>query len=332
MPTAKPAHSSRRFLLQLEGGSPRAIRAIEGGHPVAEVIEMHSGGEAISAKFLGRVRLEELAVETGLDMDKSMASWISAMWAGDAERRAGAVLAVDVTNKVVESRTFSEALLTEVTVPALDGAAKEAAFLTVKFMPETVASGRPSGQVAPAKARTKAWLASNFRLEIDGLDCKRVAKIDSFTIRQSLLENLSADGRTLTHVPGRVQFPNLKITLAGTGYDKESQSWTTWFEDFVVKGNHASSHEKNGAIVFLAPDLKSELGRINLFSLGIYRLAPQHNESGSDRLPRFEAGLYCERMELKLGLAATGAPQSSVAVPPARRSTTLTVPRPARPG
>ena len=47
-------------------------------------------------------------------------------------------MALDYDNNQRWRRTFTGALITEVTFPALDGAAKEPAYLTVKFAVESM--------------------------------------------------------------------------------------------------------------------------------------------------------------------------------------------------
>jgi len=51
--------------------------------------------------------------------------------------------------------------------------------------------------------------------------------------------------------------------------------------------------ERNGALVFMAPDFRSELSRIELRNVGIARLAD------ADDAARVVATLYCEQMQLK---------------------------------
>ena len=66
--------------------------------------------------------------------------------------------------------------------------------------------------------------------------------------------------------PGRIDFPNLRVTIS----ELDAGPWGDWAQDFLVKGNNDDSHEKRGAIVFLAPNRKAELGRIVLHNVGIF--------------------------------------------------------------
>src|SRR5262249_54672525 len=140
------------------------------------------------------------------------------------------------------------------------------------------------------------WLPSNFRLEIDGLDCTRVSRIDPFTVKQHAVADQIGDARDFLKEPGRIEFPNLAVTLA----ENAAATWLDWFERFVVKGNNADSQEKNGALVFLSPNRQTELARINFFNLGIFKIAHLKAEAAAEQIQRVTAALYCERMELRV--------------------------------
>jgi len=76
-------------------------------------------------------------------------------------------------------------------------------------------------------------------------------------------------------------------------------TWQAWFEDFVINGINDDAHEKNGALVFLSPNRQTELGRVNFFNLGIFKLAPAKADA-AEQIQRVTAELYCERMQLQM--------------------------------
>jgi hypothetical protein len=96
--------------------------------------------------------------------------------------------------------------------------------------------------------------------------------------------------------PGTLEFPDLRVTLSQASL----QSWSDWFEDFVVKGDNGDDKEKSGAIVFLDATLKQELGRIELKNVGIFALRRQPS---TEQVARVTAELYVESMELKWSAA-----------------------------
>jgi hypothetical protein len=152
--------------------------------------------------------------------------------------------------------------------------------MTVRFSAAAVQTKKASGKVQAPAGKAKAWLLASFRLEIDGLDCKKVSRIDAFTVPCA----------------PPVDFPDLRITLS----EVSGQTWLDWHRSFVVDGDNSDATEKTGKIVLLSQNLQDVLGEIRLFGLGIYRLAPRKQEAGAEAIGRLVADLYCERMELSL--------------------------------
>ena len=173
----------------------------------------------------------------------------------------------------------------------------------------------------------KQFVASNFRLEIDGLDCTKVSKIDSFTVKQSVQTDDIGDKRDYQKEPGKLEFPNLRITIA----EAAAKTWIEWHEDFVIKGNCGDDQEKSGAIVFLSPNRQKELGRIVLHHLGIFALRRQPATAGAETIARVVAELYCERMELQIGKPLPqkppGRPTPIERIPPVKPDVTPIVER-----
>ena len=291
-------YAAGNFQLVLNGAACGFLKSIDGGTPVGEVVSVPADPSHFAKKHLGGVTYSPLALQLGMGMGKELYEWISASWNGNSGRRSGAVVATDSQLVAVSQREFADALVAEVTVPALEGASKEVAYLTVKLVPEYIRLAKASGRVigGPPKAQ-KAWLASNFRLKIDGLDCTRVTGVQSFTVKVSIATGEAGDARLPDREPKRVEFPNLKITLVESSAD----SWFEWFEDFVIKGNNDDSREKNGSLACLSADQATDLLRIDFFNLGIFRIEADKAEAGTDRIATVSAHLYCERMEFHAG-------------------------------
>ncbi|MEP7227512.1 MAG: hypothetical protein ABI785_09140, partial [Gemmatimonadales bacterium] len=194
------------------------------------------------------------------------------------------------------AREFTHALVLETTFPTLDASSKDPAYLTVKLASETIRLIPGSGaqaSITPA-AHQKAWLPANFRLELPGLDVSKVPRIESFTVGQHMAEPAVGESRVSAKEAGGIEFPSLKIAIP----EVTAKTWVDWSDDFIVKGNSGDEKEKNGAIVFLDPSLKNELGRVNLINCGIAGLGPERQVANAEAVRRMVAELYCERMEL----------------------------------
>jgi hypothetical protein len=311
------SYVSGNFMFNLQGVKCGFLKAVDRGAISAEVIEEKVGPDFFVKKHIGQPKYEDIELTIGFEMVQDVYDWIAASWSMNYARKDGSIVATDANLQAKSERQFYHALITEVTIPALDGAAKDPAFLTVKFSPEYTREVKAAGKlIVPKPVAQKRFLPSNFRLEIDGVDCTKVSKIGSFTVKQTVSTDDIGDARDQLTERGKVEFPNLRITLSEAG----AQTWVDWFEDFVIKGNNDESKEKSGRIVFLSPDRKQELGRVELHNLGIFSL--RHQAPAADAVARVVAELYCERMELQIGKPV--APQKPLEPTPIERK-----PRPA---
>ncbi len=287
MPVSKQGNTSGRFTLEVSGVSVGFLKNREGGDPSSVLVKERNSPAYFVGKHLGPLYYEPLILQFDLSLDKAIYDWIGTSWQGKHGRRDGRITTYDVNQKPLGEQDFFQALITETTIPALDASSKDAAYLTLKLAPEHVKLKFGEGAAPPALVKNaKAWQVSNFALNIDGLECKRVSKIDALTVKQEITtEDIGISREPQKSLP--IDFPDLHVTFPVS----DLQTWYNWFEDFVVQGNSDTAHEKTGNLVFLAPDRKTELARINFFGLGIYKLVTTMNDQ------QIAASLYCERME-----------------------------------
>jgi hypothetical protein len=273
-----------RFL-ELDGQVLGTLKSCDGGEAFGEVVPDPPSGEAFTKKHIANVKYEDFTTKVGFGMAKPMYEWIKASFDGKALRKNGAIIAADFDYNAKSRREFQNALITEVGFPALDGAAKDPAYMTLKFAPEITRTKVASGKVAGQASNQKLFFPGNFRLSLGDLPTARVSKIDAFTVKQGFTEST---GRAIE--PTKIEFPNLVITMA------ESHAWSEWFDDFVIKGNNGQDKELSGKIEFLSPDLTSTLIGLLISGVGIFSLAPVLPEPNAQPIRRVKAELYCEQM------------------------------------
>ena len=296
-PSDGRSYTAGRFAFILDGeqlsGYPLDA---EGGEAYADVLVDPPGPDGVARKRPGRVKYGDITLKTGIGMSKGFYEWVKSAFDGKYERRNGAVIAANFDYRERARVQFSDALITEVGMPALDAASKDAAKMTVKFAPEiTRRSVKSAGKQLPPPPsgnNQKAWLPSNFRLRIDGLDaaCSRVNKIEALTIKQKVTENAVGELRDYEKEPASVEVPNLVITVP----ESHAKAFYDWHEDFVIKGENTPDREKGGTLEYLANDLKTVLFTLTFSNLGIFKLVPDKVESGSDQIRRVKAEMYCE--------------------------------------
>lgn len=287
-------------VLIIDGTTIGAIGTVNGGNISADVVNESPKGTAFVKKHLGPTQYEPFELSCGLSLDKSFYELIDSSFANSlgAVRFNGSVAALDANQKIKQQRDFKNALITEVTFPALDAASKESGLLTVKFKPTGIQTVPSSGSIPLNPGiKSKAWLVSNFRLTMDGLDTNRVTRIESFGLKRILgTPTIAGPSGTPVDRDSRIEVANLHVTLP----QAFAKSWQQWLDDFVVAGNNNDSQEKSGSIALLTSDLKTEIGRVNLAQCGIYRLADTKAANGI-ALPGFvTVDLYCEQMVFDL--------------------------------
>lgn len=297
-PAAPRTYVSGNNLVELDGVAAGWVKSVKGGNVYAEVINEAAGPDYFVRKHIGQPKYEDFEMQVGFSMTKPLYDWISDSWKMNYQRKNGAVVAADHTLKPQSRREFYNALITETTIPAMDASSKEPGYLTIKFAPEYTRYGK-AGNEKGAAAQTnkteaqKQWLPANFKLEIDGLDATKVNKIDAFTVKQTAVQDDIGDARDYQQEPGKLEFPNLKITLPVASAD----DWVAWHEEFVIKGNNDQTKEKNGTLSLLSSNRQEVLASIKFFNMGIIAIRDSVAEAGSDSIVRYEVELYVERME-----------------------------------
>ncbi|MDD5308217.1 MAG: phage tail protein [Deltaproteobacteria bacterium] len=296
---ADRSYSAASTFLSVDGVGAGLVRRVEGGRISADVIHEQSTKGVAVKKHIGIPRYEDVSVEFGFGMSRAFNDWVMSSWKSNPTRKDVEIVVLDNSMQPVSAQKYAQAYVAETTIPACDAASKDPAYLTVKLGPQFTRSVTPTAGLkigGIGKGEQKVWLPANFSLSIDGLDCGKVSRIESFTVKTKVVSDAIGDARDVQKTPTRVEFPNLSITIS----EASAKTWLAWHDDFVVKGNNDDTREKNGSLVFLDPTGKKELGRVNLFNLGIFAVT-RNSAKDADGIATVTIELYCEKMELGLG-------------------------------
>lgn len=296
-------YAGGRYALELNGKFIGWVSSVEGGHATSDVVVEKLGPDQLQKKHLAGVKYEDITITFGTGMSQELYDWIKDTFDHKFTRKNGAIIAADYTHREMSRLTFTNAVITEITLPALDASSKDAAKMTLKLSPETtrqtVTVGQPTVGGGFKTSAQKQWLPANFRLKIDGLDAamSRVNKIEALTIKQKVTENPVGESRDYEREPVNLEIPNLVITMA----ESQADSVYQWHEDFVIKGNNGDDKEKSGTLEYLTPDLKTVLFTLNMRHIGIFRAEP---DSANSSIRRVKAEMYVEEMSFKYSSAA----------------------------
>lgn len=296
MPGPRRPTGGIRFALELDGTPAGLPEAAAGGDAVAEVVVAPPGPDGIRRKHLGPVGYTDIVLTCGIGMEKPLWSWLADTLAGTATPRNGALRILDLDGRERERATFTHALVTEIGLPALDAASRDAFRLTVRITAEQVQRQQGKGAPVTAGVKGKQALVSDFSVSLDGLDLDGVARVGALSVRRPIAQDAVGETRDVEVTPGPVEVPNLELALAET----RSESIAAWHRRFVIEGNNGDGEEKSGSISLLDPARKDALLRLDLKGVGIFALerAPA---AGGDAIARLEARMYCEEMRLVPG-------------------------------
>jgi hypothetical protein len=288
------SYTAGRFALDIDGQIAGFIKSVTGGNIKGNVATHQLGPDNIQKKHIATIEHEPFTVEVGMGMTRGFYDWIRASFDKAHVTKSGEVIAADFDYQAQSARVFTDAHLAEVTIPALDGSSKDAAYMTLKIDPERIRYEKRSNEKLNGKigTATKKWLCSNWRFELGSLPCQRVAKVDSFTWKQSVIKDEVGKFREPTKHPAKVEVPNLKVTISMA----DIEAWQTWHRNFVIDGLCSEGDELEGSITFLGPDLKEPLAHIDLFNVGLISLQQAKQEANKEEVARFEAELYVEKM------------------------------------
>lgn len=294
-------YSAAHFLLELDGKKTVGLcHSIEGGGIKAEIISQRNGNEHREWKQLSKPKYEDIKIQVGMSMSDTFYQWIESFFAGKVDRRDGAILAGDFRYIERARREMYQMLISEIAMPTLDGKDKSPCHMTVTICPERVEfrPGTEAKIATSALAPQKLWTASNFSLQIKGFEdaCKRITRVEGFTIRQQILEYAAGNLRELIRVPGRIEFPNLSFMVP----EADAAKFLTHFEKHVQKGERQVSPRLTGALEYRSQK-GDVLCTVSLSGIDIASVDPGKADATSEDIKTAKVEITVEEMKFEYG-------------------------------
>ena len=294
------SYTASSFLLELDGSHIAGFfRSVEGGGVKSDVMTYQMGNNPALWRQLSKPKYEDLKIQVGMSMSQEFYGWISRFFQGQVERRNGAIIAGDFHYKERARRVMKNMLISEVAIPKFDAGDKAPCYMTVGLVPETVEfePGDPNVDLSPTvQMRQKLWTPNRFEFTINGFErcLGRVTKIESFTIKQQIMEYRSGNLRDPWRVPGRVEFPNLTFYLP----EADAGPLMTHFTKRVLRGEPAPHTRLTGGITALDADLQP-LCTISLAGIDISAIGPDKSDSTSQDIKQIRIDITCEEMKFQ---------------------------------
>jgi phage tail-like protein len=288
------------YTVVIEGQELGTVQSVDGGGVTGDLVTHQVGGQSVRPKHIGNVNFEPITLQIGASLAKPFYEWIESSWNRKHERRNGSIIKYDYNMVPVHEIEFKQALITETTVPTLDATAKQTVYFTIKLQPEETQNiTEPSGARIRGltKSVQKAFMTQNFRFELDSIDCGRVTKVESFTIKQNVKPLPVGSFRVPQIEPTSLEYPNCTIT---TSLDGAGELFK-WFKTSVIDGEGGAQSETTGHITLLDPSGQNELLEIEMDGVGIRSL--KHNKSdamGRNAVERVVAELFVHEYKFKM--------------------------------
>jgi phage tail-like protein len=295
-----PAYSAAHFALELSGRPDELgmFRSIEGGGIKADVMTYQLGGTYERWRQLGKPKFEDIKLQVGMAMSEPFYKWIAEFFEGNAVRKDGAVVAADFSYKARARREFKEAMISELVFPKLDGADKNTAFMNVTMSVEDI-QFKPGDnheiQQNTGDETQKAWKCCNFTFSLDDFDCcKRVTKVDSFTVKQSVLEYHAGGRRSPSKTPSAIDWPQISFYLP----EVDALPLIDHFKLRGVDGDVPGLKRLHGTIDTFDNAQKTHFN-MQFLNADIVAITPDKADASSEEMKMVKVDLYVESMKFK---------------------------------
>jgi hypothetical protein len=287
--------AASRLALELEGQPAGILESVEGGNAFTEVLLEPPGPDLIQRKRPGTVRFEDLIIRVPLGGNaKSLTNWIMDTLTKGPIPRNGAIVYADFNYTEVRRLEFFNALLTEVTFPALDAVSKNVAYIMLRITPQTthLAGGKGKG-MAPPVANPKTTSSNFFRFNVQGLEnaCKGISQVGSIEVKRPVAKMAAGQEKfrqSASGLSGVLDCSMITLTLP----PGDASPFYAWFDDLALKGNPAG--ERVGLLEWLSRDLKTVMGSLLFGGLGIVRIVHDASEGNVDKVQKVHVEMYCE--------------------------------------
>jgi phage tail-like protein len=290
-------YSAAHFALELDDGKDIGMfRSIEGGGIKSDVLTYQNGGTYDRWRQLGRPKFEDIKLQVGTSMSEGFYKWIAAFFGGNPVRKNGTILAADYYYKTRARRVFTDAMIKELVFPKLDATDKNTTFMNITLGVENITFEKGDDRVIQQRKddAQKAWKGCNFNFSLDPFTeaCTRVTKIESFTIKQNLLEYAWGGLRTVTKTPSTIDIPQLSFSLP----EMYAGPMITHYVKRGVKGEVPGRF--NGMIeTYDNSAEKTVCFRITIKNADILNVAPDKSDAASEEMKQVKVDLYCEGLE-----------------------------------
>ncbi len=299
------SYAAAHFALELDDKKDVGyFRSIEGGGVKADVMTYQNGANYERWRQIGKQKYEDIKLQVGMSMSRPFYKWIENFFTGIPDRKNGAIVAADFYYRERARRTFTEALIKELTFPKLQADDKNAAYMNIALSVEDIVFSAGDGEKLPQQGDMegqKLWKANNFRFSLDGFDaaCKRTTKVDAFTIKQNIIEHHTGGRQSPVKVPAGVEFPNLVFYVPEVDAGPLIDHFRAAAEapNRTLKGHGPN---KTGSLVTF-DNGGNQLFTLEFFETEILSVTADKSDATTEEIKQVKFEMFTERMTFKYG-------------------------------
>lgn len=287
------------FLLDVGGKHVGQVYKVDPAKLQLDIAETKVGHDNLSMKSTANMKHSEWSADVGINMGKAMGDWIMSSFNKAHQYMDGALITANANFEAVRRIEWLQALITSVSFPKCDASSKDMGKVTVKWDAEQVRWAKGGGEKIDAAygQKLKSWAVSNFRFELGSLPTKRVVSVDAIELKQKITQDVTGELKEAIKIPGSMEHPDIKLTISRVDED----AWAAWAKGWAIDGLSLQEHDLAGRLVYLAPDMKTELGELQFQRVGLKEFSFAAHERG-EKPATFNVTLYCEQIVPKLAL------------------------------
>jgi hypothetical protein len=292
----KRNYTGGRFAFSIGTDAAAVVSKVEPGAAELDVADIQYSTSNIIGKQTTNMKWGEWKVSLGIGMGQQLYQLINAAMDQQAAPFSGQIAIADFNFKEQRLIQFHDALITSVGLSKLSGKDKATFTIDVGFIPERVdyAPGSGSdirGKLGPAQ---KAYSTNNYRVDINGLPCKRVTEVDAlkWTVKTAL--EYTGEMALPTLHAAKVERPELTLTVSAA----DAEPFEKNFHSFALQGKRLVSDEMSGTIELLDPALGKAVATINLKQMGWKKFAADAYEANKEGTSQVKCTFWVEDSDL----------------------------------
>lgn len=312
------SYAAAHFILELDGEEEVSLfRSIEGGGVKLDVMTYNNQVGKTYQRFrqLAKPKYEDIKLQVGMAMSDPFWNWVERFFTGEQDRKTGAIIAADFYYKERARRHFKAGMIRELTFPKLDASDKSPVYMNIGISVEDMEFVAGSGNKikmidpkSPGFQDQKMWTACNFEFTLHGIDgidlaSTKVTKIESFTIKQNIIEYHMGGQLSPIKTPSTIDFPNLTFYLPEAHAQPFVDYFTAKNKLWQQNDKAGNSSPLHGSII--CNDAQhNKLCELTFLGADIVGVTPDRMDATSEEIKMVKVEMYTESMTFAPGAGA----------------------------